>query len=255
MKCIVALALLAFTMPLHAFENLDFEQTPPPEESWTDNVPGWQHISVIGGAGDYWNVNTINLSGWAEAFVLHLDAPMFPWSNWPVQPLDGRVSMAFNAVWPLLPTTNDVGSAWIRQIGTIEPGASRLTLLTDYTGPHIAYYPENPDDFEVGSLTLYFDETPVDYVLQDAGVGAEGQPLRHLWADLGAFAGQTGELRIGIEGPHTFIIDDIQLVPEPSPLASLAACLGALCLRGMVQSHRQLTFEDPQTGPAPASAR
>lgn len=239
MQRAISAVLLASAIPLSAFENLDFEQTPPPADTWTEDVPGWQHIGAIGGAGNYWNVNFANLSGWAEATLLHLDGPVFPGGPWPAPPMDGRVSIAFSAFWPLLPnqpTTNDYGSAWIAQTGSIEPDAPWLKLVTDYTGPHTSYYPENPDYFAVGHLTIYFDRTPVPFGLVDAGTGALGQPLRELRADLSPFAGQTGELRIGIEGPHTFVIDDIQFVPEPSPLALVVAGLGIICLHSRLRS-------------------
>ncbi|MCU0772183.1 MAG: hypothetical protein MUE94_10520 [Verrucomicrobia bacterium] len=240
MKRAAIIMLLASVIRPWAFENLDFEQTPAPTEAWTDNVPGWRHIGANGGGGSYWNVNRANLSGWAEASLIYQNTPESPWTVWPTPPIDGLFSMAFSAFWPLLPqpTTNDYTSAWIGQTGFIEPGAARLTLITDYTGPQIVYYPENPGEFAVGTLTLYFEGTPVPFTLHDAGTGMIGQPLRELRADLGPFSGQTGELRIGIEGPHTFVIDEIHFVPEPGPASLLVAGLGAFGLLGTWRARR-----------------
>jgi hypothetical protein len=165
---------------------------------------------------------------------MHLDGPPPSLPAGVGLPLEGRVSIAFSAFWPLLPgqpTTNDYTSAWIAQTGTVEPAASWLGLVTDYTGPHIAYHPENPADFAFGYLRIYFEGTPVAFTLEDAGTGPVGQPLRQLWADLRPFGGQTGELRIGIEGPHQFVIDDIQLIPEPSTLALLLCGTALLVVR------------------------
>jgi hypothetical protein len=242
MKRVMSAVLLASAVSLPAFENLDFEQIPPPPDPWNVTVPSWQHIGANGGGGGFWNVNGANLSGWAEAWVIYDSDPPLPGTIGfnPPPPIDGLFSMAFSAAWPLLPnqpTTNDYGSAWIAQTGTIEADTPWLTLITDYTGPHTEYYDyeENPDYFEVGYLTLYFDATPVGFTLEDAGTGSVGQPLRELRADLSAFAGQTGELRIGIEGPHTFVIDDIQLIPEPSSFSLLVGSIAALGVRKILR--------------------
>jgi hypothetical protein len=235
----ISAVLLASAVSLSAFENLDFEEIPPPPDPWSVTVPGWTHISAIGGGANYWNVNMVNLSGWAEATVIYDADPPLPGTIWspPALPLDGLFSMALSAGWPLLPSTNDLSAAWIGQTGTIAPAAPRLTLLTDYTGPRVWSDPENPGWDTVGYLTIYFDASPVDFTLADAGTGPEGQPLRQLSADLSPFAGQTAELRIGIEGPHNFLIDNIEFVPEPTSLAFLAACVGAVCIRYWLRSH------------------
>jgi hypothetical protein len=228
MKCTIGAVLLASALNLPGFENLNFEQTSPPTYDYGPGyVPGWQNVGPNSWGDHYYNVNLVNLSGWPEAFVVS-DDPQF-WS-WPT-PLAGRFSMAFSASWPSAPTTNDLSGAWIAQTGTIEADAPWLTLLTDYTGPATTFYypdPEMTNYFAVGYLTIYFDGTPVEFTLADAGTGPVGQPLRQLWADLSPFAGQTGELRIGIEGPHSFVIDNIALVPEPALLSLLAAVAGIL---------------------------
>jgi len=255
MKRSMSAVFLASAISLSAFDNLDFEQIPPPPDPWSVEVPSWQHIGANGGGGGYWNVNGANLSGWAEASVVYFADPPLQGTIWfpPPPPIDGLLSMALSGSWPAGTTTadyfgpeytnygftgsEDIGRAWIGQTGTIEPDAPWLTLTTDYAGRNETISPRPPEVPVFGYLTISFDGAPVAFTLEDAGTGSVGQPLRQLRADLSPFAGQTGELRIGIEGPHTFVIDNIQLVPEPSPLALLVACLGAVCLRGMLRSH------------------
>ena len=53
-------------------------------------------------------------------------------------------------------------------------------------------------------MVISFDGNPVAFTLEDEE--NSGQLSKRVWADLTSFVGQTGELRIGIEGPHTFRI-------------------------------------------------
>lgn len=239
MKHAICVVLLASVVSLQGFDNLDFEQIPPPTNSWTDNVPGWLHIGANGHGGNWWNVNSFNLSGWAEPFVVQFEDPPPPELPWPASPIDGQFSIGFFSAWAAGTTTadffgpsypdygfngdEDIGRAWISQTGTIGMDEPRLTLLTDYEGPNYT----GPEGEVVGYLSIYFEGMPVMFALEDTVF--MGQPMKRLVGDLSSFVGQTGELRIGIEGPHQFVIDDIELIPEPTSLALLVLGAAGLC--------------------------
>lgn len=228
---------LLVTLRVSAFENLDFEQiTTTPPFGYPVNVPGWRHIGANSGGGDYWNVNSPNLSGWAEPVVVSRND--LGWGGQTGQPLAGDYSIALTSFWPdpetgyvpdiwNPPPPADITRAWIGQTGTIPTEAPWLTLITDYTGPLYS----SPGYVAPARLIIDFAGSPVRFTLEDLPGG--GWPLKRLWADLESFAGQTGELRIGVEGRHWFSIDDLQFVPEPSAASLLLLALATVALSRM----------------------
>lgn len=216
-RLLVAVILAEANAVGGAFVNLDFEQGMGDPNRWDFIFPGWSHISGIGTPVD----GVANLSEWAEAVLTTSGMGYGPGV------LEGSHSIAFFCSYARWVTSGDqysgwvdmgytgeeeIGRAYISQTGTVEGGGEWLTFLTSYTGPR---QPDPGVDFlrdDVGEMVIQFDGAPVGFAL--AETQRDGRSLNRVWADLRPFIGVTGDLRIGVEGPQTFVIDSLRLVPE-----------------------------------------
>lgn len=210
---------LAAAGSVGAFDNLDFEQIDGEPSDWASPSSGWRLVGALGP-----NLDGIpNLSGWAEGYRTSRSSPATSFV------IEGDHSVAFESsfarwltsgeVWPGWEDlgytgTELIGQAFIAQMGWIEPGVTELSFWTDYAGPRYPDATAPPWAQDVGELALYFSGEPIAYRLEDSPIG--GWALKRVIADLRPFAGQFGDLQLGVEGPHRFVVDQLrfEIVPE-----------------------------------------
>lgn len=242
-------------------------------------LTGWAHYGPVSGStsglGYRFAVNGFNPAGWAEAYLV--DNTWTPalyqdvtesWRDFLVvdntwhwnsptsadRSLDGRYSIALMSFYPADALITDpqwgfsgwsdigtrsgdslyLGRAGIAQTVTLPPDIEEFTCY--YTQPNITDFPTG------GSVVLSFNNQVLGYTLEPT-LGPKG-PTTLLRADLTPLAGQSGELRIGIEGPGYFLIDSITVIPEASATAggSLLA-LGVMLLAA--RRHRARSRDAP----------
>jgi len=227
--------------PAGAFDNLDFEQIDGPPSDWASPSTGWRLVGALGP-----NLDGIpNLSGWAEGYRTSRSSPATS------SVIEGDYSVAFESsyarwvmsgeVWPGWEDlgytgTELIGQAFIAQAGWIELGVTALSFWTDYAGPRYPDASAPPWAQDVGELALYFDDEPISFRMEAFDVG--GWALNRVIGDLRPFAGRFGELRLGVEGPHRFLVDDLrfEMVPESGGRWMVGGMALALALHARVRA-------------------
>ena len=196
------LILLAAALANHAlaqgtFRNLNFEETTLPYStnpmgfaSAAEAFPAWTvYFGPVPQTQVVYNGLTVtpNLWLWSRGFA-------------PVPPLPASFGL-FSAV----PSSIDSVSISLAQVGTIPDGVNSLSFET------FGYFNANSVQMDFGGNLL-----PLELL------SGPSTFFRTWRADLGALAGQTGELRITAiyqpDVPGTFRLDNLQFtnVPEPS---------------------------------------
>lgn len=237
LRCWAVLAGVASTSA-GAFVNLDFETVDDSALGVASLSTGWRVLGPLGPGLD----GIPNLSGWAEAY--RTSQPGLGVST----VIFGKHSVAFESWYARSATVRDswpgwedlgysgyepIGSVFIGQAGWMAAGVTTLSFLTDYSGPHYPDPSDPPLAQDVGELALYFDDEPIGFWLEP--YDSPGGTLNRILADLTPFAGRYGELRMGVEGPHRFVIDRLRFesVPESAAGRSLGI-LGMILALGAI---------------------